>query len=471
MTPRMPRERLRHGPMLLLVAVALLAAVVFDATGSASPTGSARTAAPVAASIPPVDARSTAWYCATGTAAVGGNADETVFVTNIGARPVFADVRVAADANNVTSRRVDVPAHSRVAVRVFDVVATLTPGVVVESIGGPVVVEHEIRNGVHLAFGPCAREAASTWYLPAGTTVKGAQQWLSLFDPFADDAIVDVTFLTDGGPQAPQGLQGLVVPRHTKVVVPVHDNVQRQAVVATQVRARIGRVVAEQSLVFDATSGRAGMTLALGGPALAQEWSLPVGRIVAGPDAVVVANPGNTAATVTVDVVLDGEAKLTPDSVQVPDHSVVVVDLTARVPPSINFWARLHSDQPVAVAQTTNNALASATVPATPVASRVWAFASARSMPTGTDVMVAANPGAQPVTLRIDAIVSGALSPVAGDGSVSIPAGGRVLVDLNARNVSPQAGLLVTAAGPVVVERFFLDAQTMSAATGIPSVG
>lgn len=470
MTTRMLHDRVRHGPMVLLVAVAFLAAIVLDATGHASTTGTGRPPAPVAASIPPADAHSSAWYCAAGTAAVGGNADETVFVTNVGTRPVRADVRVTADANSSTSRDVDIPARTRVAVRVFDVVATMTPGVVVESIGGPVVVEHEIRNGVHQALGPCAREAAATWYLPAGTTVKGAQQWLSLFDPFADDAIVDVTFLTDGGPQAPQALQGLVVPRHTKVVVPVHDSVQRQAVVATQVRARIGRVVAEQSLVFDPTSGRAGLTLALGAPTPAQDWSLPAGQVVAGPDAAVIANPGNTAATVTVDVVLDGEAKLTPDSVQVPDHSVVVVDLMARVPPSTNFWVRLHSDQPVVVAQTMNNALASATVPATPVVARVWAFASARSTPTATDVVVVANPSGRPVTVRFDALASGAASPVA-DAAVSIPAGGRVLVDMNARKVSPDAGLLVSADAPVVVERYDLTAQTMSAATGIPSVG
>jgi hypothetical protein len=456
--------------MLVLLAVALVVAVAFSASGRASTTAGAGPVVSVAASMPPADARSAAWYCAAGTAAVGGNADETVFVTNVGNTAIRANVVVMADANITMSRRVDVAALTRVPVRVFDVVATPTPGVVVESVGGPVVVEHEIRNGVHVAIGPCARQAASTWYLPAGSTAKGTQQWLSLFDPFADDAIVDVTFLTDGGPQAPQALQGLVVPGRTKVVVGVHDQVQRQAIVATLVRTRIGRVVAEQSMLFDGSNGRSGMTLALGAPSTGLDWSLPAGLIVTGPDSVIIANPGDTAATVTVDVVLDGEAKLTPAPVQIADHSVVSVDLTARVPQSLNFWVRLHSDRPVVAAQTMNNGLASATVLASPVVSRQWAFASARSAATATDLIVAANPTTKPVPLRIEAISSGTTTPVAGEAPLSIPPGSRVLVDLKARNVSVDAGLLVTAGAPIVVERVDAGSQTMSATLGIPSV-
>jgi hypothetical protein len=458
----------RRGPILVVLLVVLVAAIGFNAAGRGSTTTDAVRSVPVAASIPPADARSSAWYCAAGTAAPGGNADETVFVTNLTARPVRADVIVQIDADNAKSRRVDVPARSRVPVRVVEIATAPGPGVVVESIDGPVIVEHEIRNGAHVAAGPCARQAASTWYLPAGTTVKGTQQWLSLFDPFADDAIVDVSFLTDAGPQAPQALQGLVVPRRTKIVVAVHDNVQRQALVAAQVRTRIGRVVAEQSLLFDGTSGRFGMTLALGAPASASDWFLPAGLWAPGPDAMVVANPGGAAATVTVEVLLDGEARLTPSQVQLPDHSVVSVDLLSRVPPNTSFWVRVHSDQPVVAAQTMSNAVASTTAPAAPVLSTRWAFASARSSVPATDLLVAANPTARPVSLHVEAVSAGTVAPVAGDVALSIPPGGRVIVDLSARAVPSGAGLVVTASAPIVVERVDGNPQTMSATVGIP---
>ncbi|MBV8949839.1 MAG: hypothetical protein JOZ99_03115 [Actinobacteria bacterium] len=392
-----------------------------------------------------------------------------MFITNLVARSVRADLTVMADANTSVRRQLDIPPLARVPVRVADVAAVPSPGVVVESIGGPVVVEHELHNGANVATGPCARQAAGSWYLAAGTTVKGAQQWLSLFDPFADDAIVDVTFLTDAGPQAPQALQGLVVPRRTKIDVSVHDNVPRQGIVAAQVHARIGRVVAEQVMLFDGSNGQTGMSLALGAPSLALDWYAPAGIVVGGTDRMIVANPGDNAATVTVDVVLDGEAKLTPQPVAVPDHSVVSVDLMSRVPANLDFWVHLHSDQPVFAAQSVATANASATVPAGPFLSREWAFASARSSVPGTDVLVAANPTSHPVLLRVDAIVSGGTSPVVDDPAVSIPPGARALVDLTARNVPGAAGLLVTAGAPISVERVDSAPQTMSATLGIPS--
>ena len=74
-----------------------------------------------------------------------------------------------------------------------------------------------------------ARAAPPTdWYFAAGTTVKGAQQYLVLFNPFGDDAIVDVSFLTDAGVQEPDDLQALVVPRRSRVTIPVQDAVPRQ---------------------------------------------------------------------------------------------------------------------------------------------------------------------------------------------------------------------------------------------------
>ncbi len=69
------------------------------------------------------------------------------------------------------------------------------------------------------------------WHFAAGTTVQGAQLWLALFNPFADDAIVDIGFLTNTGPFAPGELQGFVVPGHSRVTVPVHDQARRDELV------------------------------------------------------------------------------------------------------------------------------------------------------------------------------------------------------------------------------------------------
>ena len=100
----------------------------------------------------------------------------------------------------------------RRACKVADILATPEPGVVVETTGGPAAVSHQLQHDGDFAVEPCTRAAGPSWYFASGTTVPGAEHDLALFNPFGDDAIVDVTFLTDTGVQQPDDLQAVVVP-------------------------------------------------------------------------------------------------------------------------------------------------------------------------------------------------------------------------------------------------------------------
>src|SRR5262249_39054528 len=150
-----------------------------------------------------------------------------------------------------------------------DIVASPEPGVVVEVVGGQAVVSHQLTGQGDFALEPCARSASTDWYFANGTTLRGSQQFITLFNPFGDDAIVDVSFLTDAGEQEPDATQGLVVPRRSRVSVPVQDALERQTVVAAHVHARAGRIVAERTQLFDGTSSegvplRKGIAVSLG---------------------------------------------------------------------------------------------------------------------------------------------------------------------------------------------------------------
>jgi len=324
-----------------------VAAVAFrddDRTSDAS----ADTAAPAESGVPPAAALSASWFCSEGTSSPDGRADETVVVTNIADDEVAATITVMPGGDVIpVSRTFPVAAHEEVRVRVADVLETPEPGVIVEVVGGQAVVAHEIRGQDDVAIEPCARRAAEDWYFADGTTVRGAQQHLALFNPFGDDAIVDVTFLTDTGVQEPDQVQGRVVPRRSRVSIPVHDLVPRQDLVAVQVRARTGRVVAERSMAFDGTAPeeapvREGVSLSLGATAPARTWSLPLGTTADGGAALVgVANFGSLASTVEVEVVLPGDETLSPESVSVPARSVVTVDVSGRVPDDVQFVVRV----------------------------------------------------------------------------------------------------------------------------------
>jgi hypothetical protein len=463
----------RRRPLLVFVAIVLIVGAAFAFAGGGSSSAPAHAPALAAATMPPADARSSAWYCAAGTANRGGTADETLVVANVGDRSLRADVEVTtADASGAPTapvhRRVDVAARSQARLRVGDIVATANPGVIVETIGSPAIVEHEIRNGAQLAAGPCARHASPGWYLPAGTTARGSLQTLSLLNPFGDDAIVDVTFLTDGGPLTPQDLQGLVVPRRSRITVPVHDEVRRRTIVGTTVQARVGRVVAEQSLAFDGTDGRSGLTLALGAPVAATDWLLPAGSFVRGPNTMTLMNPGDATASVTVDVVLDGAANLSPQTVVVPDHSVTNVDLLARVPANISFWVRLHSDHPIVAGQLTSGGGGATTVTPSVLGARRWYFAFGRVTDASADSVVVANPSSRAASVRLDALRAGTVTPVATARTVA--PGARTSFDLRAARVPTGAALVVTADTDVVAERVNLAAPAITAAVGVPDV-
>ena len=286
--PRTGRD-LRRLLVLLVVGGCIAVAAAFGVrnTGASPATSTASAVADAVPTVAGADTVSTTWYCAEGTGAPGGRADETILIANEGDAEARAVVTVMPGGQvRPESRRVTVPRGAQVRVSVSSVLQApeqpgdaglvVGPGVVVEVFGGRSVVEHEIEGENDLAVGPCARQAGTDWYFAGGTTERGAEENAALFNPFPDDAIVDVTFATDAGFIAPADLQSVAVPRRSRITVPIGNFVLRQAQVALHVHVRTGRIVAERSMTFTAENEtRRGLTLSLGAPRPESSWSLP----------------------------------------------------------------------------------------------------------------------------------------------------------------------------------------------------
>jgi hypothetical protein len=458
------RDADRRWPILVVVALALLFAAVVDRI---SDDGATNAVAEVAGpTIPSADSLSNAWYCALGSSAPDGTTNETIVITNLGSHMVQASVTVMPGGGGESATGdVEVAARSQASVPVSEVLATPEPGVVVETFGGPAVVEHQIVGNEDVAVGPCATGPSSAWHFAAARTDRGTQLWLALFNPFGDDAIVDLSFLTDGGFLAPSDLQGIVVPRRTRVLVPLHDSVRRQATVATQVRTRTGRIVAEQASIREADPK--GLAVSLGTPDLSAHWSFPVGG-VGGGDSVAIANPGASPAQVTVAVRLDGDATLAPQVVVVPSRATVAVDVGARVPAGLGAWIEVDAHgTPVVAEQTlTRPPVGLATSLGIPSAAMRWAFATGRAIGDSADSIVVANPGrtAARVTLHV-------LRDGTGDTpqrSVRLASGRRFIFDLTALGVEESAGIVVDATRPVAVARQGVGSAGVTVSPGIP---
>jgi hypothetical protein len=343
-----------------------------------------------------------------------------------------------------------------------------------------VVVEHVISRGNDVAIGPCSRAASPEWFFAGGTTVRGTEMMLSLFNPFGDDAIVDLTYLTDAGVQTPEGAQALVVPRRSRVTVLVHEQVRRQAQVAIHVVARTGRIVAEQSVASDGSELPAGLTLALGTTAPARSWSFPFGSAADGRTHTVgVANFGDIGSEVEVATLLDGEQTVEPQVVSVPGRSVVNVDVGEVVPVGSEFAVevRVTGNAPVVAEELIGASSASGTeggaaldVGAPDPAPR-WAFAGVGEQgeaAAADTVLSVLNPGDGPVTVTLLAYASGDLNSPRSAPERAVDRGGRTVFTLSELGIDPDQVLVVESDGPVFVERLVVTATGRSLSGGIP---
>lgn len=328
---------------------------------------------------------SAAWYCAAGTSAPDTNALETVRISNLGEDTISAVVRVLPGGDEVeATASVEVAPHSTLQIPVANVLVTANPGVVVETFGGSVFVEYEmVRPGdvEDVAFTPCAATTDGTWLFANGSTAQGATQRLVLFNPFAGDASVDISFLTEAGFSQPERLQGLTVPRESRVSIPVDTEIGRSGLVATRVDVRVGRVVAEQVLILDGSetvAGRSGLAVGPGASDVSEEWVFPWAGPVGGADfGVAIANFDTTSTEATISIVLDGEATIEDQVFPVPPRAVTYVNLAPFVPDDLGASAIVRVGAPVLVEQWASGGGRIATGLGLTRAATQWAFSDA----------------------------------------------------------------------------------------------
>jgi hypothetical protein len=479
-SPRGERRTFRL-PIVLLVVALVAGAVYLDRTAPDASGARAVAATDVVQgpTVPRADALSTAWYCAEGTSSANGRADETIVIGNLSGSSVDATVTVMPGGKDApVSKRVTVGGFGQTRVRVGDVLAAAEPGVVVEVFGGPAVVEQVLSGNADVAIGACARDAAPDWYFATGTTARDTQQDVALFNPYGDDAIVDVTFLTDSGVQQPADYQGLVVPRRSRVTLPVQNEVLRQDHVAIHVHARSGRVVAERSQSFDGSFGRFGLEVSLGATISTSRLVLPFGDAQPGSqEALAVANFGLLPAEVEIDLLVEGNAVATPQQLQVPGRSVTFTDVGGKVPAGSNYTVVVKSgaSDPV-VAETfflrdgTGGGKGSGTAVGASAPANSWAFALGRTDAASDARVVAYNPGPKPVTVELRAYTAGDPNSPHSAPAVAIPAGDLGEFDLGAQDVRPEQVFVVAADGPIVAGRELVTGG-VSIATGIPFAG
>jgi hypothetical protein len=467
---------IRRMPSLIALAVLLVAVGVADRATrpSLTPSGE-RLATAYAPTASPPDALTSNWYCPAGTSAQGGTAEATTVIVNPTARRLQGTIDGVGVDGSRASKAITVEPRSRVGIPNSEVLRNAYVAIHVQLDGGGAFVEHSVAGTTGEAHGPCGSSASTRWYMPEGATTRAATLIYELFNPFPDDAIVDMSFSTDEGRVAPAAFQGLVVPANGLLPVDIGGHVRRRAHVSGEIRVRRGRIVAEQLQVHNG-EGRKGLGLMLGAPRRALGFVFPDG--VAGPrhqEQLHFFNPNDQEATVSLDLVLDSD-EAQPFEIHVPARDRVTIDLSAesRIPKDVGhaMIVRVQNNVPIAVARTIDVGSPGARSAylidtGATSAARHWGFASGGSSPTQEEFIAISNEADHAVTVSITTPDGSGLTTLPNLASITIPRGARKALRLADFDGKPQMPLIVNASGPVVVERSIYKVNGLGASASM----
>lgn len=472
-----------RGPQLLAVAAAVVAVVaagtLVERRDALDPAAGEVVAATLAPLAPPSTAAGSTAYCAGGTGSEGG-AEHRVHLANPGDEPVDVSVTVVPGAlRGETLTAVpeavdlDVPPGRSVVVELASVVDAPYLSAIVESGPGELAVEHSIEHsgegaaGVSLA--PCASTSSATWHVASGVTTRDALEELALFNPFPDDAVVDISLTTPDGQRVPAAFAGLIIPGRRVVVIDVGAVVSRHPIVSASVTARTGRLVVDRIQRFDGSDGPAGLALTPAAPAASLVWELPDGAVAEGDvEVVTVYNPTDTPAEVDVEVALEPSSDPAQPIAAEPfalsvaplDFAQVEVHADGRVPAGRGHAITVRSQNGVGVVAERWVRGAEAGLSATlgsPVVSTRW-LGTVGARGAADTSLVVANLGAEPARVAVSSPDPAVAAALAAIGEVEVPPVGRAVVDLgDLRDLDTEAAggvvIVVQGAAPLVVER------------------
>jgi hypothetical protein len=471
----------RRLPALAVIVGVLALLVVFGTKGHATRTPAfGRVNADVMPAADPAGALSSTWYCAGGTATAGAVANLTVVVANVGGSPRTGTVTwIPTGGGTRTVVPLRVAADQTQTVAATDSVNAPVVSALVELDGGEVAVEHAVTGPQGSAAAPCASEPSSSWYLANGVTERDADELLALFNPFPDDAVVDIAISSDQGRDNPSMLQGLPIAAGTTTLVRLGDYVRYRKVAAVAVVARTGRLVVDRIQSFNGTAGRSGISLAVAAPAPASTWYFPDGLYEAGmAESWHLYNPGDREAQATLEIVPASGNPPEPYDITIPPHTQQTVEATAdRVASGVAHSSTIRSlnGVPIVAERTIDARKPSprqgwSSALGAPRASGRWVFPVGDASASTDEWIVIHNPSSRSRTVSVVALANGQRLPIEGLQDVRVGPAGRVALRLGDHVSRTPLPVVVDADGPVVAERetYAVGRVGLSAVIGIP---
>ncbi len=458
-------------------------AVYFDQELSPPPAVAYGTVAvPPMPVVPAGSPLSSSWFCP-GVPAPADQATGNGFVSvlNAGDTPIEGSLTAYSTDGQTAVAPLVIKERSRVDVRLGDLMVAPWAAAVVELLGAEGVVEQSVIGPTGRSTSACANSAGSTWYLADGATTVDATLGILLFNPFPDDAIVDVSFSTSEGTRNPQATQGYVVPGTSVRLLELNEIVRREPTISTTVEARSGRVVAGRVQIYPEGAKRA-LSVGVASPEPAEQWWFASGQKGdTAAERVTIFNPGDSDAEVDVAFYPADPSTAPPtDPVQltVPAGASATVDVatTDSVPAGQHSILVLsEASRPVVaerVLEVQGDAARNVTIqPGSPLTATTWTFVTGAA--DGAEALVVANATGEATTASVLALGPAGFTVVPGLEDMAVPAAGLIRIDLDERGLAG-VPLVVEGALEVVAERVVgapVGQPGISISRGIPYLG
>ncbi len=173
------------------------------------------------------------------------------------------------------------------------------------------------RKGISVGLGAAA--PGPVWYFPEGMVTDDQSERFHVYNPGRTEAQVELVLALDTGEAEPLRL---TVPRESRltVVAAEESRIPKGVPHAVTVRSLEGpEVVVERTIDGAAPSPRTGASITLGARLPAKRWATAAGAADETTDQwVVVQNPGERPASVTLKVLADGSPLLVGTAIVVP---------------------------------------------------------------------------------------------------------------------------------------------------------
>ena len=205
----------------------------------------------------------------------GIEATADLTITNFSSEPVRVAVELVSTTSANEFKVLEVPGFQMRQIEIGDILGEELVSALVEASAGAVAVSRKFTSEFGTDESACTNVLAESLFALGGSPQQGAVNEIVLYNPLSSDAIVDFQFATEAetGIFSVPELEGVVVPAGGNYRVDVGEVVRRRETVATWVKTRVGKVVADYFQTFDGTDNDRGFSTGLAGGNEALRWS------------------------------------------------------------------------------------------------------------------------------------------------------------------------------------------------------